>query len=158
MFYLEVWGEVLVGLVFVGFVQVVLGQSENQVVSVVSFSSHHHPRVLVCSVDSFLQSPSAAVFQFVWVLLWARDEERVDPEVEHLILKGRRQEKVLVDVKCSDICEFGLTDYKISPKALRSTMGFTNGRRLLVDPQNLNVSEGDQEYVMIYPRQYTLGE
>lgn len=109
MFYLEVRGEVLVGLVFVGFVQVVLGQSEDQVVSVVGFSSHHHPQVLVCSVGLLLQRPSAAVLQFVWVLLWPWDEERVDPEVEHLILEGQKSKK-MVDVRSSEICELELTE------------------------------------------------
>ncbi len=89
MFYLEVRGEVPVGLVFVGLVQVVLGQSENQVVSVVGFSSRHHPRVLVCSVGRFSRRPGAAVLQFVEVLLRPRDEEGVDPKVEHLFLEGQ---------------------------------------------------------------------
>lgn len=65
MFYLEVRGEVSVGLVFVGLVQVVLDQSENKVVSVIGFSSHHHGRhhsqVLVRSVGLFPQRPGAAV-------------------------------------------------------------------------------------------------
>lgn len=89
LFYLEVWGEVLVGLVFVGLVQVVLGQSENQVVSVVGVSSRHRPQVLVRSVAWVPRHPGTAVLQFVEALLRTRDEEGVDPKVEHLFLEGQ---------------------------------------------------------------------
>lgn len=116
MLYLEVRGEVLVGLVFVGFVQVVLCQSENQVVSVVGFC-RHHSQVLVCSVGLLLQCPSAAVLQFVGVLLWPWDEECVDPEVEHLILEGEKSQKRLVDVRSSEIRELDLTAYNQSKRS-----------------------------------------
>lgn len=92
MFYLEIRGEVPVGLIFICLIQVIFYQSENQVVSVVGFSSHHHhPKVLVRSVGRFPQCSGAAVLQFVWVLLWSWDEEGVDPEVKHLFLVGQKK-------------------------------------------------------------------
>lgn len=84
--YLEVWREVLVGLVLVGLVEFVLGQREDQEVLVVGVS-----RVLVGSVRHLRVGRRAAVLQLVEGLLWARDEEGVDPEVEHLFLKGQRK-------------------------------------------------------------------
>lgn len=101
--YLKVWGEVSVGLVLVGLIQVVLGQRENQEVSVVAVSSRYRPQVLLHSVGRFPQRPSAAVLQPVQVLLWARDEERVHPEVEHLFLEGTTQSEVTT-TPCLTVC------------------------------------------------------
>lgn len=81
--YLEVWREVPVGLVLVGLVQVVLGQREDQEVPLAGVAHHHRRQVLL----RFPQGARAAVLQFAQVLLRPRDEERVDPEVEHLFLE-----------------------------------------------------------------------
>lgn len=80
--HLEVGREVPVGLVLVGFVQVVLGQSENEVVSLGAFDPRQNTKLLQVP-----QCRYAAILQLVEVLLWCWDEERVHPEMEHLFLE-----------------------------------------------------------------------
>lgn len=84
--YLEVRGEVPVGLVLVGLVQVVLGQREDQVVSVVGFASRRH-QGLRRPVKQLSGCPRAAVLHPLRDFLRTRDEEGVDPEMEHLLLQ-----------------------------------------------------------------------
>lgn len=84
--YLEVRGEVPVGLVLVGLVQVVLGQREDQVVSVVGFASRRH-RGLRRPVKQLPGCPRAAVLHPLRDFLRTRDEEGVDPEMKHLLLQ-----------------------------------------------------------------------
>ena len=90
--YLKIWGEVSVGLVLIGLVQVVLCQWQHQVVPVAVWNAAPtRPLVLEDSVHWLPLCPGAAVFQPLHMLLGPGDEEGVDPEVEHLVLKSGKR-------------------------------------------------------------------
>ena len=78
--HLEVWREVPVGFVFVCFVQVVLGERQDEVIAA------------VCLLRGLKNLPfprQAPVLHLLKVLLRPRDEEGVHPKVEHLILTDK---------------------------------------------------------------------
>lgn len=82
---LEVRREVSVGLVLVGLVKVVLRKRHDEVIPVILALLRRQEAVQV------LQAP---VLHLLAVLLWSRDEERVHPEVEHLVLVQRGSQNV----------------------------------------------------------------
>lgn len=89
--YLEVWREVAVSFVFIGLVQVVLGERQDEVVPVAFPAA-----VPALSARRLTLAPLLAlhvvhrpVLHLVPAVLWSRDEEGVHPEVEHFVLKAR---------------------------------------------------------------------
>lgn len=93
--YLEVWREVAVSFVFVGLVQVVLSERQDEVVPVafpaavpaigalwLALTRCWYPLLAVCIVHR-------PILHLVPALLWSGYEEGVHPEVEHFVLESR---------------------------------------------------------------------
>lgn len=63
--YLKVWGEVLVGFILIGFIQLILVKCQNQEVSVVGLTPHHQFWILKHSVRKISKCCKATVLQSV---------------------------------------------------------------------------------------------